>query len=770
MRTRTGFQFCTSGSMLLLLTVPALAQESLDTAVLEEIVVSARKREESLQSVPLSVQAMSGDELARRGVVSLNELASALPGINLSSPNPGKASVSIRGVTSGTATPTTGFYLDDVAISGRQQFNGQSEPELLDIQRVEALRGPQGTLYGAGAMGGAIKFVSNRPDASRSTVDITAGTGSVEGGEQSYNGAVVANLPLVDDVLALRLAGSYAYEGGFIDRIARGTGLSVNLPGGEFQSFNETTRRDVNSHRRSAGRVALGFEPDDSWSVLLDLRYQKFESPGFESYWVNLPRFQQSTAVAEPNEDSMALPMLTVTKRFDSVELTSITSYLERKREEILDYTFYIGSLIPDWAGRPSYSVIPTRTQTTQQEFRLSSSDPNARLQFVVGAYWQREDLSYDHTSVTVGSGVTSPRVPEDVVYFRNFDTGMKQMAIFGDLTWSLTDRIDLVLGGRGFRIENDINQHEDGLFNGGSESQLIGDTKDSGFTPKLQLTGKLDEDHLVYTLAAKGFRQGDVNAPVPVSLCDADLNELGYATTPRAIKSDSLWNYEIGTKNTFADRSVMLNVAAYFLDWKDIQQSVVLPSCGFGFSANVGAAEVRGAEIEMRWSPLRGLTFAAAGAYSDAKITEEAAGVQAEAGDRVQLSPKWVVNGSVEYAFDAPNGWPLFARADYQWHDSQTQNFVDTITVDADPFTGEDFGEARTIANPGSVQGSYRKLNLSLGLDQQDWSIRLYVDNVTNERPILGLSNVASGGLLTSADAWRPRTIGVSATKRLSL
>lgn len=742
---------------------------SFDSTALEVVVVTARKREESLQNVPMSIQAMSGRELARRRVAGLRDLSGVLPGINLSVGDPGTANVSIRGITSVTATPTTGFYLDDVAISGRQAYNGQSEPAMLDLQRVEVLRGPQGTLYGAGAMGGAVKFVSNRPDATTATLDVTAGTAAMDGGELSHGTGIVANVPLIDAVLALRLAGSYSYESGYVDRIAAGRGLLTNVAGGEFQSFNETTRNDVNSQRRAAGRVALGFEPDNSWSVLLDLRYQQFESPGTGSYWPNLPKFQQSAVVSEPVDDSMALPMLTVTKRFGAVDLTSITSYLERKRDETLDYTFYIGSLVPDWADRPSYVVIPTRSRSSQQELRLSSADPDADIQFVAGAYWQDEDFSYDQTAVTVGSGVTSSGVARDRVYFKDFGTRVKQLAIFGELTWSLTDRIDLVAGGRGFRIETDLHQRQGGFFSDGA-SQLRGATGESGFTPKLQVTAKLDEDHLLYALASKGFRQGDVNPPVPLALCKEALAALGYTTPPASIDSDSLWNYEIGTKNTFADRSLMLNISGYFLDWKDIQQSVVLPSCGFGFSANVAAAQIKGTELEMRWAPVRGLALSAAATYNDARITQSAPGVQARVGDRVQIAPEWVANASVEYTFDVLDRWSLHARADYQWHDSHTQNFVDTISVDADPHTGADFGEQRTVPNPGHIQQSYRQLNLSMGFDAKDWSLRLFVDNATNEQPILGLTNVASGWLQTTAYSLRPRTVGLNATRRLEL
>ncbi len=288
-------------------------------------------------------------------------------------------------------------------------------------------------------------------------------------------------------------------------------------------------------------------------------------------------------------------------------------------------------------------------------------------------------------------------------------------------------------------------------------------DTSETGFTPKIEVTGKFDHDHLVYALADKGFRPGGVNATVPSTLCATDLAALGLTSAPTSYRSDSLWNYEIGTKNTFPEQHLLLNGALFYLDWKNIQQTVNLPTCGFSFTGNVGAAAVKGAEFDARWTPVTGFTISAAGTYADAYITESSPGTEGQVGDPVLISPKWVLNGSLENKFNVLSGWPSFARVDYQWHGSQTQNFIQTITTNANPYTGVSFGGPRTIENPGYLQPSYDQVNASVGVKSPRWSARFFIDNVTNERQLLNLTNVNSGGLQTTAYTLTPRTIGIS-------
>ena len=734
-----------------------------------EIVVTARKRAESIQTVPASIQALSSEEIARLGVTSLNDLATAIPGINLSTYQPGMAVISMRGVSSSSPSPTVGFYLDDVAISSRMSdsttFSGQSVPAMLDVERVEVLKGPQGTLYGASSMGGAIKFVSTQPSKDGLSVDVSGDTAAMAGGAESYSGQFIANIPLIDNTLALRIGSLYDFQGGFVDRVPRGLALNTASPNGQFLSFNSTYDSNVNSHQTVATRIALGFWPNDSLSVVLDLRYQELRSPDLDSFWPNLPKFQQSDVLPQPISDVLAVPMLTIVKHMGALDLTSVTAEVDRRRYQTFDYTFWSGALVPAWANLPSESVDLTPIKTLSQEIRVATANPAARTQIVAGVYWQRERMDWLQNIYSYGSGVSSPGVPENETYVGSFDSVVKQAAAFADITYSVTDAIDLIAGGREFHFQEYFNPTQNGYFNGGF-STAQSSSSESGFTPKFEVTGKLSRDHLIYALVDKGFRPGENNFPIPTSLCAGDLATLGLTSAPNSYKSDSLWNYEIGTKNTFPEQRATLNSSLFYLDWSNIQQTVVLPTCGFTYTANVGAAAVKGAEFEGRWSPASGLTLSASGTYADAYITKSAPGTQGQVGDPVEVSPKWVVNGSLEYNFNFLRAWPSFARVDYQWHGSQTQNFIRTITTDADPSTGASFGGQRTIANPAYLQQPYNQVNASMGIKFPSWSARIYVDNITDQQPLLNLTNFASGGLQTTAYTLTPRTIGVSLSK----
>lgn len=729
---------------------------------LQEIIVTAQKRAESIQSVPATILALSQEDIAQRGVVSLDDLALAVPGVNLSSYEPDLAIISIRGVTSVTESPTVGFYLDDVTVSGRSTgFNGQAEPAMLDIQRIEVLKGPQGTVYGASAMGGAIKLVSNPPVKDEFDATLSAGTANVHGGGESYNGQAVVNIPLIGNVLAMRIGASYDFEAGYIDRVPMATGLFTLFPYEVFKSFNTTSESNVNSHQTVATRLAFGFYPDDTLSMVLDFRFQDRKSPDQGSFWVNLPLFEQSNVLAQPIEDRLMLPILTVIKHLGAFDFTSVSADIDRRRNMTLDYTPYIGFLNPAFAASPSPAVASDPIDTLSQEFRISSVDPKARAQFVAGVYWQRENVEWSQIDYTANSGVTWPGVPADETFLAGTYSTLKQGAAFGDLTYSLNHFIDLTVGARAFHIQSNLYSHANGFFNGGASS-FYNETSESGVNPKYEVTAKFDKDHLVYALADKGFRPGDVNAPVPATVCASSLAPLGLTAAPNGYQSDSLWNYELGTKNTFAEQRLRVNAALFYLDWKNIQQFISLEPCGFGFTGNEGGAVVKGADFDAAWAPIEQLTLSVAGTYADAYITEGARGTTAVPGDPIQDSPKWVLNGSMEYNFHAMSGWPSYARLDYQWHGSQIQTFQSTLTTDADPYTGASFGGPRTIANPAYLQPSYSQLNASVGLRSPRWSVRLYVDNVTNQHPFLTLYNVTTGNSSGTA-AWTltPRTIG---------
>jgi iron complex outermembrane recepter protein len=725
---------------------------------LEEIIVTASKRDEKIQSVAGSIVALSGQDLAKRGVVDLRDLATAVPGINLSSYEPDQANISIRGITTGSPSPTVAFYVDDVPVSARNiQASGQAEPPLFDTQRVEVLKGPQGTLYGASAMGGAIKFVSNPANPNAEEFLTTAGVGTTQGGAISYEGSQVANLPLIPSVLAMRVGAAYSQQGGFVDRVANGPGTLTGFPDSLFQSFNTQVEDNVNTYKTVGLRASLAYTPNDSFSARLDNYYQERHSAGTGQFWPNLPSFEQSNVVAAPSRTRLAFPVLTLKYNLGPVDLTSITGYVSRESWLTLDSTFVLGTIVPAFALLPSPNFLDITTSSLTQELRLSNSNPDARLKFVTGVYLQRENFADQQNVFTLGSGAGLPGMPADETDTGSEDTLTKQVALFGEATFAITDKLDATLGGRLYRIAQSDEQDGNGFFNGGLTASSSKDSE-TGFDPKLEFSYKFTSDHLVYALADKGFRPGGGNQTIPASECAADLSTLGLSTAPTTYKSDSLWNYEIGSKNTIGDGRAIVNASVFYIDWKNIQQTVVLPTCGFRYFTNVGAAAVKGGELEVRLSPLHGLLIGASGTYSNAYITKATPSTEGAVGDPVQDAPKLVANANVEYQFPLIRNGSGFARVDYQWHGSQTGQFDRTTISNADPYTGAPYGGVRTIADPAYLQASYSQLNFSVGVTYRSWTSRLYCDNVSNSHPLLSV-----GDDPTSAYTLRPRTIGIT-------
>jgi len=260
-----------------------------------------------------------------------------------------------------------------------------------------------------------------------------------------------------------------------------------------------------------------------------------------------------------------------------------------------------------------------------------------------------------------------------DQVYLGRTRTITRQSALFGELTYSLTPKLDVTAGGRWFRINTELTRRADGLFNGGLSNDFSKGSE-TGFSPKGSVSYKLTEHDLVYVSANKGFRPGGGNGFVPTNNCAFDLATLGLSNAPSTYKSDSLWNYEIGSKNSFLDGQMVVNASGYYIDWKNIQQSVSLPNCGFAFIGNVGAAKVKGAEVELKFAVIRGLTLATSATYADAYLTQSAPGTQGQPGDPILSSPKLVVTASTDYRLSVASERVGFVHLDYQWHGSQTQ------------------------------------------------------------------------------------------------
>lgn len=760
--------------------VPALALVMASTAhaqsvTLEEIVVSATKRNTTIQEIPLAVSALDANALASQQIRDVQDIAQNIPGVSFTSTLPGRSIVVLRGISPIGGQPTVGLYLDDIPMTGNiGLLQGMSSPQLLDVERVEVLKGPQGTLYGSSSMGGAIKLVAAKPDASGFSGRTHAGISSVAHGDMGYEADAVMNIPLIDDRMAVRLGGGYRVEGGYIDRIAGGDWAdlyrrtdNVTLQPTELASGNTIADDDINDLKVTLGRAALLFKPTDATELVASVNYSKTEYGDIGQYWGNLGRFKTSSLLEQPVDEELIVGSLAFKADLGAVEFTSLTGYFRRDVALTADYSFYLRSLLGPTGTGAYFANIPTdRVQanfgeTWSQEFRLASADPDANLQWLIGVFGAQTDTnraprinSYGVSALVPSS--LAPLVVGDVVFGTDGVGDIEEYAAFGEATYRFDDHWALTLGARYFKNRNTTVNSSFGLLAGGTIAPVAIKSDEDGINPKVTLTYTMDDDHMVYASASKGFRPGGPNTPVPTSQCASDLANLGLSEAPKAYGSDSLWNYELGSKNQFGGR-VTLNGAVYFIDWSEIQQQVSM-SCGFPFIGNVGAAESKGIELEIDALLTDHLQVGFGAALSDTEVTKTVTGVTARVGDEILGVPDTVLNGYVQYSVPLASGYGLRARLDHQYRSSQLMAFERTIRVNVAT------GGTADLPNPAREQGGYSLTNFSLGFEADSYDVTLYVHNLLDSDDVLD-SNVLLR--MPQVSAPQPRTIGIEATYR---
>lgn len=732
---------------------------------LEEIVVTAQKREQKLQDVPMAVTAIGGAQLEQQGITQFQDLLRSVPGVSFAGTEPGQSRYAIRGVSTEASSPTVGVYLDDISlVSISTAFAGAIDPAFFDFERVEVLKGPQGTLYGGSAMGGAIKYVSRLPVIDETSFSAAGGFATTRGGDLSYEAEGVANIPLVAEQLALRGGVSYRRIGGYVDNVpdadtevwTRSTTLPpAPLEPTRYSTLSTYGRKDSNERDLLALRLSAKYTPNDTLTIVPAVFHQKSEKDNTDSFFTNLPRFQSSYRFAEPTKDEVGVYSLTVTKDFGGATLTSITAYVDREVNWDRDYSMFIGMLAPPFFPYDSYNTSDTTTETFTQELRLSGVGFGGRLQWVGGLYYSDQDDRLLQVVSTIGAGVPFD-LGTDVTYFGDQRTDSKQLAAFGEITYEILPSLDLTLGLRYFDAEQTVNGVFDGLFNGGPSTVDNKKSREDGFTPKIALTWRATADNLLYTTASKGFRQGgpnryNTNSP----LCAPDFERLGIDRVPDSYEPDKLWTYEIGSKNQLLDRRATVNAAVYFTDWSKIQQQVNLPTCGFQFVGNVGAAEIKGAELAIEAAITDRLTLGGTASYTDAEITKSAPGVSAQVGQSVLDTPEWMGNVYGDYRFPLGQSMEAVLRAEYQYRGSSLRQFDTTMLV-----TYPDDSVA-PVPNMTQIQDSYDIVNVNFTIFRDNWQYRLYINNLLDEAPYLDF--MRHGGE-SSATTLRPRSIGVGA------
>ena len=712
---------------------PAADTRSAEEAFTEgrTIVVTAQRREQNIQDVPIAITAIEGEELARLGAAGFSTFADRVPGLQASQPDPLNTQFSIRGTSSGPLifsqlqqSSTVGIYFDEVAVDV-----SAANPNfpLIDVNRVEVLRGPQGTLFGAGSQSGVIRTIPNQPDMDAISVGGSA-TGSFtnEGGfNQSYDAGV--NIPIIEGKLALRAIGYAIGTEGFTDNIVSG----------------EKNDNDFNSY---GGRAILSFDSGGGFDGYAMFAYQDAELDNNGNIIDDGRKALQSGAFNSQQDESI-VGELVLRYDFGSVGLTAISGYVGKKQLFRPD-----AARLPVLFGLPATTPVdfPTNIEADiySQEVRLQSTDSANRFRWLIGGFYQRVErvLGQEITIPGIEVALGFPAGPAfglgtDQVLGTDFNTENEQVAVFAEFEFDITDRLTLTAGGRYFDASQDSDFVQQGLLTGGVFPSSP-ETSDSGFNPNFVLNYEINKRSSVYARAAKGFRLGGTNFAVPSIPCATSLAALGLTDAPQDFASDSLWSYELGTKNVFAG-GVTVNAAGYYSEWSDIQTNILLP-CGFNFQSNGGRAEIMGGEVEIAVPISRELSIFSSFTYTDATFQEAVPTIGIQVGERAPFTPEIAATFGVDYRKPLSDSSELFFNGSARY---QGERF--TGVTNTDTFTLDEYVEVDT------------QIGIEFG---NDMSVYVFASNLFDNRSEL---NASRNNFATTPGLYRvvsrPRTVGLT-------
>lgn len=692
--------------------------------VLEEVIVTATLREVSLQDLPMSVTALTGKDLLGVGAVSIEDVWRQVPNLAVRDAPFGGNSFIIRGLTDTDTFLSTesinAFYLDDTPltyVSGL--FSTPGDAAMLDLQRLEVLRGPQGTLVGANAMGGVIRYISNLPDPSEQLGHIEANLSNTDEGGWNYGGNAVWNQPTGPDS-AVRIAALYQDDDGFIDDIGLG-------------------RADINSRKRVAARFSWLWNISDRWDVLARAYAEDVEMGGYNyaddvgRHWTgDLTKgdYEIVLSVPEKREEELRLASLRLRWQGDSAEFYSSTSFYQKDVFLINDWSpehwYFFGLVHPAEGGND------VTQEDFTQEFRLMSTG-DSRFNWLLGAYYldqeefleewlYSEDLPLEHFGVPAG---------ETIVYVDSSRaTDRKDKAIFGEASWRFTESLEGVIGLRWYDSERSQQIDGGGIF-------IIPGTaegKSDGWIPKASLSWEISDQNMVYGLVSRGFRPGQFNNPGAISFCGARP----------AIDDDELTNYEVGLKHRSADGSVILNASLFDVDWDDMQFNAFQADCPFPVLENVGKASSRGFELDFAWLITDSISLEGGVGYTDAQLESEFVGesVNIPAGTTIPNVPDWTANIAATWEYDWRSDSPGYLRVDVQYVDERTTLFDETI----------DWPMYRQL-------DAYALANLRVGMNAGNFLTEFFITNLFNERAELFCCRMFFEPAVN-----RPRTIGMRA------
>ena len=772
---------------------PAFAQTAASdkAQTVAEIVVTATRHAESLSKVSASVVALSEKALDVRGVKGISDISRMTPGVQLNQNGFGTQSdIAIRGIDSQVGAATTGIYIDDTPIQTRIVGYSATNtyPLVFDLDRVEVLRGPQGTLFGAGSEGGTIRFITPQPSLTRFSAYARTELSGTDGGDVSYEGGVAVGGPIVQDKLGFRVSLWDRHDGGYVDR------KDLNPEPG----FNAPVHKNVNWSDTQVGRLAVAWSPIEHLTITPSLFFQNRNLNDIASFWegasaAGAGRFVNGQPLAQPDHDRFILPALNLSYDFGPVTLISNTSMYQRRDRAIDDYStlnpaifsafmpqgYYFAG--PNWVPDPndpthhldtSYAAptIMLNKQTVwTEELRLQSSNPSARLTWTTGLFIsESRQKAYEN--------IIDPKFGELFGLTPDVDIGLiggkyalvakgegidKQVAGFGEANFHVTEKLKLTAGLRVARASFAGNGSGAGPFIGAPSAQQTSTVTETPVTPKAGVSYQMDDNDLFYATAAKGYRIGGTNAPLSASCLTGagSLGAQGYSAAPFRFQSDSVWSYEVGSKNKLFHRSLEIDASVFHIDWRNIQQLVYVSGCGQQFVDNLGQASSNGFDVQFEAHPAHGLTVEGSLGYTSAtysKTVNKNPGVAANVvtkGDHIETQP-W--SGTLGLTYDHPvfGDRDGFVRLDYTYHSRSLTNPV------TDPANG---GYDPTALNAPATSF----LSLRSGVRWSGYDVSLFIDNVTNAHPSLARYSEVIGNPVHRDFTFRPLTVGITAAYR---
>jgi iron complex outermembrane receptor protein len=707
---------------------PALAGvvKKQDATTIEVVTVTAQKRTENARDVSSSISVVGSQQLENQHVNSLADLAGSLPGVQIENGGaPGRTAISMRGISSLDVGAVIGTYIDDTPLGSSSSFASASRYQLdllpYDLERIEVLRGPQGTLYGAGAMGGLVKYVMREPDMTEFSGRVGGGFAHVDGASGTgWTGRASVNVPLIKNELGFTASLSQNRTPGYIDNAVTG-------------------KKGINDVTQQSGRVALAWQPTADVRLKLSALHQNVDADDIGVILLN-PLTQQpiygerqtGTVLPEAFKNRVNFYAGTLNWDLHWADLTSATSYSSTAAHSVKDDTVVYGPVFAGFGYRNGQSALylDLNLRKVTQELRLASKS-GGTLEWLGGVFYTHE--SSKNAQLLTAKSATGAALPGlDPLLTVGLPSTYREAALFGDLTYKFTEQFDVTAGLRRARNEQDHSYAVSGIgatltglkSSNGTSAETVNTWM---FSPRY----RIGPNNMVYVRVATGYRPGSPNLALP--------------GVPTVVESDRLTNYELGWKTSMLQRKLNINMALYDIRWKDIQINNTTPQ-GVAYLANAGTASSRGGEASLSFTPVNTLRLALNGSYTQARLTADAPTLHGKDGDTLPGIPRWNWSTSADYFFMLPAGWSGHAGADYRWIDKRRSSFE---------------------SNPNSRrEDSYQVLGLNADITRGVWTVRAYARNLNNAAPQLNIGYLGSGatGVTTTlqSSTLQPRTLGL--------